>query len=200
MTLQVDSRVLVPRPDTEVVVDWAIEILRSELAAKARPRVVDLGTGSGAIALAVKRAHPAASMVATDASRAALDVAVGNAGRLGLELDFREGSWWHAVAGESFDLAISNPPYIAGDDAHLAALGYEPLEALTPGADATSALRDIVVGATGRLRKGAWLLLEHGFEQADDVKALFAANGFGAAITRLDLAGRARCTGARSMP
>lgn len=197
LALQVDARVLVPRPDTEVLVDWAIELLRADSGAPAAPAVVDLGTGSGAIALAVKQACPNARVVATDASRAALEVAAANAARLGLPVDFRQGRWWDAVAGEAFDLVLSNPPYIASGDPHLGALGHEPVDALVAGIDGLAALRQIVAGAAAGLRRGGWLLLEHGFEQATAVQDLLRAQGFAAAQTRLDLGGRPRCTGAR---
>jgi release factor glutamine methyltransferase len=193
LALQVDARVLVPRPDTEVLVDWALELLRKN--AQIAPAVVDLGTGSGAIALAVKRAHPHAQVTATDASPAALEVAQGNARQLRLALEFRAGSWWTPLAGWRFSLALSNPPYIAAADPHLAALRSEPIEALTPGPCGLEALQAIVAGAPAHLLPGGWLLLEHGFDQAEAVRALLCARGFRDIATRQDLAGRARCTG-----
>ena len=202
LTLQVDARVLVPRPDTEVLVHWALEILRRGTGTghASAPAVVDLGTGSGAIALAVKHAHPAAQVVATDLSAQALEVAAGNAQRLQLAVQFHAGAWWQAVAGSRFDLALSNPPYIALSDPHLAALAHEPLGALSPGEDGLAALRDLVAGADRHLRPGAWLLLEHGYDQADAVRELFARYGYGGVTTRHDLAGRPRCTGAQTTP
>ncbi|HWH81409.1 MAG TPA: peptide chain release factor N(5)-glutamine methyltransferase [Burkholderiaceae bacterium] len=193
LQLHVDARVLVPRPETEGLVDWALEHLGG---ATAGARVVDLGTGSGAIALAVKHACPGAQVIATDADAGALAVARANGARLGVDVDWRLGDWWSALAaGESVDLALSNPPYVAGDDAHLAALGHEPRHALTPGGDGLDALRRIVAGAAGHVRPGGWLLLEHGHDQADAVRALLAEHGFAAIETRRDLAGHARCTG-----
>ena len=194
LVLQVDSRVLVPRPDTEVLVDWAIELLHD------RPRphnVIDLGTGSGAIALAVCHACPNAAMTATDLSTDALAVAGANAQRLGLAVSFRSGAWWAAVAGLQFDLALGNPPYIAGADPHLDALEHEPRLALTPGGDGMAALHEIIDSAPPHLRPGAWLLLEHGWDQAVAVVARLQGRGFTEIHTRHDLGGQARCTGGR---
>ena len=198
LTFQVDRRVLVPRPETELLVDWALEVLRGNPApGGAIPRGVDLGTGSGAIAIAVKHAHPAIEMHAVDLSADALAVARGNAARLGLDVHWHAGSWWQPLVGQRFDLALANPPYIAGDDPHLAALGHEPRSALTPGPRGLEAFEAIVDGAAAHLRPGAWILLEHGFDQAAAVAGLLAARGFGAVSTRRDLAGQPRCTGAR---
>lgn len=197
LTLQVDARVLVPRPDTEVLVDWAIELLRGELAAIEQPAVLDLGTGSGAIALAVKHDCPSAALTATDASSEALSVAQANATRLGLSVEFRRGAWWQAVADRRFHLALSNPPYIAAADPHLAALTAEPGMALTPGPEGLEALRAIVAGSADGLEAGGWLLLEHGFDQAGAVQALLRDAGFTRIETRQDLGSQPRCTGAR---
>lgn len=196
LVLQVDANVLVPRPDTELLVDWAIELLSAAPAA-ARRRVVDLGTGSGAIALAVKHACPAADVLATDLSAAALGVAQANAVRLGLEIALLQSAWWSTLDDCRFDLALSNPPYIAGGDPHLAALRHEPTLALSPGGDGLDALRAIVAGAPARLEPGGWLLLEHGYDQADAVQALLREQGFTGIATRQDLGGRPRCTGGR---
>lgn len=191
LPLAVSPAVLVPRPETEGLVEWALELAAPEAT------VVDLGTGSGAIALAFAQARPRARVAATDASADALAVARGNAQRLGLAVEFLHGDWWQPLAGRRFDLVLSNPPYIAGDDPHLAALAHEPRAALTPEGDGLAALRTIVAGAPAHLAPGGWLLLEHGFEQAPAVQALLAAAGFGALATRLDLAGLPRCTGGR---
>ena len=193
LALAVSPDVLVPRPETELLVDWALELL----AGQAAPAVADLGTGSGAIALAVQHRCPAARVTATDASPAALAVARANAERLGLPLQLAAGSWWQALPGQVFDLVLSNPPYIAGDDHHLQALVHEPRQALTPEGDGLQALRAIVAGAPTHLQAGGWLLLEHGFDQADAVQALLAAGGFREVATRVDLAGLPRCTGGR---
>ena len=201
LRLQVTPDVLVPRPDTETLVDWALDLLRAPTWGPAAPRVLDLGTGSGAIALAVAHRHPAAQVSATDLSAAALAVAAGNAQRLGLAVAFAQGGWWSAVAPAArFDLVVSNPPYIAGDDPHLPALHHEPTLALTPGGDGLGALRQIIAGAPAHLAPGGWLLLEHGWDQAAAVAALLQAAGFEAIGTRRDIAGRPRCTGGRWPP
>jgi release factor glutamine methyltransferase len=134
-------------------------------------------------------------MTAVDLSEAALAVARRNADRLGLGIDFQPGSWWAPLSGRRFDLALSNPPYIAGGDPHLAALRHEPTLALTPGGDGLDAIRTIVAGAPVHLRPGAWLLIEHGWDQAEAVAALLRSSGFEAVSTRHDLAGHGRCTG-----
>lgn len=193
LMLQVGPEVLVPRPDTEVLVDWALEVLKGWSA----PRVLDLGTGSGAIALALARGRPDADVTVVDLSPRALQVALSNATRLGLALRGLQGSWWQALpAGEApFDLVVSNPPYIAEDDPHLADLAHEPRLALTSGPDGLDAIRAIIAGAAPHLRAGAWLLLEHGHDQADAVQALLRQAGFEAVDSRCDLAGHRRCTG-----
>lgn len=193
LTLQVDPRVLIPRPDTEVIVDWALELLADRRA----PRVVDLGTGSGAIALAVKQRCPHAEVHATDLSRDALDVARTNAARLALNVTFLGGPWWAAVGGQRYDLALANPPYIAEGDPHLPALRHEPVSALTSGHDGLAALREIVDGAAAHLTEGAWLLLEHGYDQAGAVQSLLREAGYADIATRHDVGGQPRCTGGR---
>jgi release factor glutamine methyltransferase len=196
LTLQVSPEVLIPRPDTETLVDWALDLLPT--LARDRPRVLDLGTGSGAIALAVARRCPAADVTATDVSPAALAVARANAQRLGLSLTWAEGAWWQALAsGARFDLVLSNPPYIAADDPHLPALRHEPLLALTPGGDGLGALRAIIAGAPAWLSAGGWLLLEHGWDQQPAVSADLQRAGFDRIATRRDIAGHPRCTGGR---
>jgi release factor glutamine methyltransferase len=197
LMLSVSSAVLIPRPDTETLVDWALELLRKNPHPSAR--VIDLGTGSGAIALAVKKQCPHAAVSATDVSLDALAVARGNAQRHALEVDFFAGSWWQAVPGQRFDLALSNPPYIAALDPHLAALGFEPRMALTPGGDGVGlqALQAIVQAAAQHLHPGAWLVLEHGFDQAEQVAEMLLSHGFLSVSTRFDLGGNARCTAGR---
>jgi release factor glutamine methyltransferase len=203
LALRVDARVLVPRPDTETLVEWALEILRrsSPAAADAPPRVLDLGTGSGAIALALQQARPDADVDAVDASTGALDVARGNALRLGLPVRFRQADWLEGAPSACYDLIVSNPPYIAAGDPHLPALAHEPAAALVAGADGLDDLRRIVADAPAHLRGDGWLLLEHGHDQAVAVRALLAAHGFSAVASRLDLAGIERCSGGRlTMP
>jgi release factor glutamine methyltransferase len=198
LALRVNPAVLVPRPETELLVDWALELLARRQAASSSPRVVDLGTGSGAIAIAVKWGCPAADVVATDISSAALDVAAQNAGRIGVELTLLQGSWWSAsaLAERRFELVLANPPYIAADDVHLSALRHEPALALTPGGDGLGALRQIIDQAAEHLAPGGWILLEHGYDQAEAVRALLRGRGLRQIETRRDLAGQPRCTGA----
>ena len=195
LALQVTPDVLVPRPDTEVLVDWALALLQIELAGMAEPKVIDLGTGSGAVALAVKRSHPSALVTASDASPAALAVAQANAGRLRLRIEVLAGSWWVPLHGRRFHLALSNPPYIAAGDVHLPALHHEPRFALTPGGDGLDALRAISCEAAAHLEPGGWLLLEHGYDQPDAVQTLLRQHGFIGVQTRIDLGGQPRCTG-----
>jgi release factor glutamine methyltransferase len=195
LVLRVSPDVLVPRPDTETLVRWALDLLAGPLPS---PRVVDLGTGSGAVALAVRQAFPKAEMTATDQSAAALRVAEDNARRLGLPVRCLAGDWWDAVTGERFALALSNPPYIAEGDPHLPALRHEPRSALSAGPDGLAAIRRIVSGAADHLDAGGWLLLEHGHDQADEVRALLANAGFVDVQSRADLAGVLRCSGGRA--
>jgi release factor glutamine methyltransferase len=197
LALQVDARVLVPRPDTETLVQWALDLLQLPGMAQS-PRVLDLGTGSGAIALALahqfQTAHRPGQVVAVDASADALDVARANAERLGLQVEFMQSHWLQEVSG-SFQLIASNPPYIASADPHLAALRHEPLQALTAGADGLDDIRQIIAQAPAHLQPGGWLLLEHGYDQADSVRALLAQRGFLQVQSRRDLAGIERCSG-----
>ena len=190
LPLQVDARVLDPRPDTETLVDWALEVI----APLASPRVVDLGTGSGAIALALQSQRTDAQVLAVDASTDALAVAQANAERLGLPVQFQPANWLAGVEGP-FDAIVSNPPYIPSADPHLAALTHEPLQALASGADGLEDIRTIVAQAPTHLRPSGWLLLEHGYDQAQAVQTLLATHGFAQVQSRNDLAGIARCTG-----
>ncbi|HEY0200816.1 MAG TPA: peptide chain release factor N(5)-glutamine methyltransferase [Burkholderiaceae bacterium] len=192
LPLAVDPRVLVPRPDTETLVEWALELLQDRPA----PLVLDLGTGSGAIALALQKHRPDAQVHATDASPGALEVARANALRLGLPVRFSQGRWLQGHAGR-YDLIASNPPYIAAHDPHLPALAHEPQAALVAGPDGLDDLRAITAQAPAHLLPGGWLLLEHGWDQATAVQALLRHDGFAEVQSRTDLAGIARCTGGR---
>lgn len=197
LELHINEHVLDPRPDTETLVDWALELLAPDAAAA----VLDLGCGSGAIALAIAAQRPAARVTATDASEGALEVARANAARLGLSVDMRQGDWhdWFAplTAGERFFLIASNPPYIAEDDPHLPALHREPRTALASGADGLLDMRRIIAGAPAHLAPGGWLLLEHGWQQGEAVRALLHEAGFAEVSTRRDLAGNERASGGR---
>jgi release factor glutamine methyltransferase len=195
LSLEVTSAVLVPRPETEHLVDWGLEILARRRAQPQPPEVLDLGTGSGAIALAIKSAAQRARVCAVDVSADALSVARGNARRLGLEVEFLLSNWWAGTHGRAFDLVLCNPPYIAKSDRHLAALAHEPALALSPGASGLEALRAVIEGAATHMRAGAWLLLEHGSGQAGQVVDLLRHEGFARVQTRKDLAGLARCSG-----
>lgn len=190
LDLCVDARVLVPRPDTETLVDWAISLLRDRDA----PSVIDLGTGSGAIALAIGRACPDAHVTAVDTSPAALELARDNARELGVRVLFLRSSWLAGAPGP-YDMIVSNPPYVAEGDPHLAALRYEPRDALVAGPDGLRDIRMIVRQAASRLRPGGWLLFEHGWDQAAAVRALLEAAGFRSVTSRRDLAGIERCSG-----
>ena len=190
LALQVDARVLDPRPDTETLVDWALHVI----AQLPSPRIADLGTGSGAIALALQSQRPTAQVLAVDASEGALAVAQANAQRLGLPVRFQHGNWLDGITG-LFDAIVSNPPYIPAHDPHLAALTHEPLQALASGADGLDDLRTLIAQAPEHLAPGGWLLLEHGHDQANAVRALLQAQGFIEVQSRNDLAGIARCSG-----
>jgi len=203
LDLQVDARVLVPRPDTETLVQWALDVLEALTlpggAARAQQpaRVLDLGTGSGTIALALKASLPALQVQAIDFSADALAVAQGNAQRLKLAVSFGQGSWFEGLADAvaQFDCIVSNPPYIAAQDPHLAALTHEPLQALASGADGLDDLRQIIAQAPTHIKPQGWLLLEHGYDQAQAVRTLLTSTGFTQVQSRQDLAGVERCSG-----
>ena len=191
LELAVTPATLIPRPETERLVELALERLPAGVAV----RVADLGTGSGAIALAIARERPQAQVIATDASAAALEVARANAERNRVRnVQFRQGDWLVPLAGERFDLIASNPPYIADGDPHLSAgdLRFEPPTALSSGADGLDAIRVIVRDARALLQPGGWLLLEHGWDQGDAVRALLQGGGYGDVATEQDLEARDR--------
>ena len=171
--------------------EWALTCLADTL----EPRIADLGTGSGAIALALKHSLPSAQVTAVDASADAIAVATANAQSLGLEIATYVGNWCAPLTDQSFDLIVSNPPYVADGDAHLAQLPHEPISALVAGKDGLDDLRQIVTQAAEHLKPGAWLLLEHGFDQAQAVQDILANQGFLSVQSRPDLAGILRCTG-----
>lgn len=198
LDLAVGPATLVPRPETELLVELALERLPVDRDA----RVADLGTGSGAIALALALERPRARVLATDASAAALALARRNADALGsgaARVEFRQGDWWAPLAGETFDLIASNPPYIAEDDPHLARgdLRFEPRAALAAGPEGLDAIRAIVQGAPAHLRPGGWLLLEHGRDQGAAVRALMLQAGLDEVATARDLEGRERVSRGR---
>jgi len=193
LDLAVTPATLVPRPETELLVELAL----ARIPVDVESHVVDLGTGSGAIALAIAKERPRAHVVATDASTEALEVAQANAlrNRIG-NVEFRHGDWLAPLAGEAFDLIASNPPYIALGDPHLEEgdLRFEPPSALSSGADGLDAIRAIVGDAPAHLRAGGWLLLEHGWEQGEAVRALLRDAGFVDIATERDLEQRDRVT------
>lgn len=189
LELSVNPSVLVPRSETELLVDLAIE--------RNPGTVLDLGTGSGAVALAIKHERPKSEVVAIDADLSALQTARRNAAKLGLEVEFRHGRWFEPVAGERFDLVVANPPYVAAGDPHFHDLRFEPRGALLGGADGLDAIREIVRDSGKHLRPGAWLLLEHGWNQAGAVRSLLAEAGLDRVSTWPDLAGIARASGGR---
>lgn len=196
MDLQVSPSVLVPRPETEALVELALDWLPAD-----RPvRVLDLGTGSGAIALAIARERPQSKVTAVDASPAALAVARANTSSLGLRnVTLLESDWFERVGDDPFDLIVSNPPYIAAGDPHLGQddVRFEPIAALVSGADGLDALRFIVAQAPPRLAAGGALLVEHGYDQADAVRVLLVEAGFADVTARRDLAGISRVAAGR---
>lgn len=189
LPLRVDARALVPRPETEGVVEAALE--RAGTAA----RMLDLGAGCGAIALALVAERPAATVLGVENDPACLALARENAARLGSAARFRLSDWYAAITGE-FDVIVSNPPYIAANDPHLTQgdLRFEPRTALVGGPDGLAALRRVVGGAPARLAHRGWLIVEHGCDQGEPTRRLFRDAGFGAVETLKDLAGLPRVT------
>ena len=193
LDLEVTPDVLIPRADTERLVELALERIPVEAACT----VADLGTGSGAIALAIASERPQARIVATDASAAALAVARANARRLGLDqVAFAQGDWCAALGAQRFDVIVSNPPYIAAGDPHLGEgdLRFEPASALASGADGLDAIRVIAAQARDHLEAGGWLLLEHGHDQGAGVRGLLADHGYVDIATARDIEQRERVT------
>lgn len=189
LELSVNPSVLIPRPETELLVDLALERDASS--------VLDLGTGSGAVALAIKHQRPKIRVVAIDSDLSALLSAKRNAAKLNLEIDFRHGCWFAPAAGERFELIVSNPPYVASGDPHLEGLRFEPQGALIGGPDGLDCIRDIATAAPSHLVSGGWLLLEHGQGQEEEVGELLAAAGLESITTWPDLAGIARVSGGK---
>ena len=197
LDLRVDARVLVPRPDTETLVEWALGVL-PEKTLQAEPlEVLDLGTGSGAIALALKTARPDLAVSAIDFSEEALSVARENARRLQLDVQFLHGSWFDRLP-HRYHAIVSNPPYIAAHDEHLCALKYEPQQALVSGPTGLSDIRIIIAQAPAHLHRGGWLLLEHGHDQAEQVRTLLQMAGFCEVRSMRDLSGIERCSGGQT--
>ena len=189
LDLTVTPAVLVPRPETELLVDLAL--------ARKPASVLDLGTGSGAIALAIKRHLPGARVVASDASASALEVARRNSVRFGIDIELRHGPWFEPLAGERFEAIVCNPPYVETDDPHLGGLRYEPRAAVEGGSDGLEAIRIVVGEAPAHLLPGGWLLLEHGAGQHEAVRALLESAGLETAESWPDLAGIPRVSGGK---
>jgi release factor glutamine methyltransferase len=188
---RVSPATLIPRPETEHLVEAALA------RAPAHARILDIGTGSGCIAITLKQERPDCTVVAIDLSPDALQVARDNAARLGAEVEFRQSDLFTALTDETFDIIVSNPPYIAEDDPHLdqGDLRHEPLTALASGSEGLDTLRAIVLHASAHLHDGGWLLLEHGWDQGEAVANLLAKAGYAKTFLEYDLAGQARISG-----
>jgi release factor glutamine methyltransferase len=196
LSFRVGPPVLIPRPETELLVDLALSLIPEDTPWQ----VLDLGTGSGAVAITLARHRPRAGITAVDQSPAALAVARENARRLGTDnVRFLVSDWYGALAGRKFHLIVSNPPYVQSGDPHLARgdVRFEPPAALIGGADGLDCIRTIVAGAAPHLSAGGWLLFEHGYDQAETCRALLRENGFTRVASHLDLAGIPRVTGGR---
>jgi len=197
LDLCVTPDVLIPRPETELLVEQTL----AHIPEDAEWNVADLGTGSGAIALAIATERPHCRLIATDNAAAALAVARANAIRLGIaKVEFRHGEWLKPLAGMRFDVIVSNPPYVRANDPHLTQgdVRFEPESALVAGADGLDAIRRIAVDALSCLRPGGWLLLEHGHDQAQAVRALLESHGYDAVASCRDIAGHERVTAGRT--
>lgn len=199
LEFNVGPAVLIPRPDTEVLVNVAAE----KAIALESPAIVDLGTGSGIVAILIARLCPQAQVTAVDVSSVALDVARVNAQRHGVNIRFREGDWYAPLGDERFDLIVSNPPYVVAGDPHLQQNGlpFEPIQALTDGivgGDGLACIRRLIDGASAHLHTGGWLLMEHGYDQAVEVRRLLAQAGFAEVASWRDSAGIERVSGGRA--
>jgi release factor glutamine methyltransferase len=196
LAMQVTPDVLIPRPDTELLVELALDRLPQH------GQALDMGTGSGAIAVAIAHTRPDVSMTALDVSEGALKIAAGNAQRHGVKVDFLRSDWYAALGDATapyLDLIVSNPPYIVAGDAHLSQgdLRFEPVGALTDHADGLSALRIIIDGAASYLKPDGWLLMEHGYDQPEAVRKLLEQRGFAEVQSWRDLAGIERVSGGK---
>ncbi|MBC7574753.1 MAG: peptide chain release factor N(5)-glutamine methyltransferase [Herminiimonas sp.] len=191
LAFHVTPAVLIPRPDTELLVELALA------QAPHQARLLDLGTGSGAIAVAIAHQRPDLKVTALDVSRAALEVAAANAVRHGTAVELLHSDWYSTLGTRRFDLIVANPPYIVADDIHLSQgdLRFEPVDALTDHGDGLGDLRRIIAGALGTLEAGGWLLMEHGYDQAVAVRTLLGAHGFGDVQSWRDLSGIERVSG-----
>lgn len=191
LPLRLNPHTLIPRPETELLVETALSLIPRQ----AGWQIADLGTGSGAIALALASERPACRIHAVDASAEALMMARDNAERLGLEVVFHHGEWFAPLDALRFELIVSNPPYVAEDDPHLfrGDVRFEPRSALASGRDGLEALRHIIAAARYHLTSGGWLLVEHGYDQGESVKALFESNAYTEIQCLRDLAGQDRC-------
>jgi release factor glutamine methyltransferase len=195
LDFRVTPDVLIPRADTETLIDAALE----KLTLHASAAVLDLGTGSGCVAIAIAHERPAASVTAVEVSAAALSIARQNAEAIGVDVAFVQAMWFERLAGRRFDLIVSNPPYVAQDDPHLQQgdLRFEPAAALVSGKDGLDDIRIIVAAAPTYLHAGGWLLFEHGYDHADASRDLLLNAGFGELISRADIAGLPRVAGGR---
>ena len=196
LDLAVTPDVLIPRPETELLVELALQRIPQDVQVD----IADLGTGSGAIALSLAQERPLARVLATDFSAAALNVARGNAQRLGVaNVEFAQGDWCAVLGDRNFGLIVSNPPYIPEADAHLKQgdLRFEPRAALASGADGLEAIRSIVRDTFAQLQPGGWLMFEHGYDQGEAVRRLLQQSGFVEVVTERDLEGRERVSGGR---